>query len=167
MLEDDAERIKINGGVVVGDDGSPVSRAAVVWAAQDAARRGSTLHVLQAWSMTKAPRPSTWVPGYVPALPDWEAAVIQNLESRCANLLADTAGVAFEVHAVHAPAARALIEASEGADLVVVGTRGWGGFKGLVLGSVAEQVVRHAHCPVTVVRNQPVVRNPSLDGPSA
>ena len=152
MPENDADRVKLNGGVLVGDDGSPVSRAAVVWAAQDAGRRGSTLHVLQAWSMTKAPRPPTWSPGYVPAFPDWEAAVVRDLESRCANLLKDAAGVAFEVHAAHAPAARALIEASRGADLVVVGTRGRGGFAGLVLGSVAEQVIRHAYCPVTVVR---------------
>lgn len=150
----EADRVKISGGVLVGDDGSAVSRAAVVWAAQDAARRGATLHVLQAWSMTRAPRPSTWQPGYVPALPDWEAAVQEDLAARCATLLADTGGVRFEVHAVHAPAAKALIEASQGADLVVVGTRGRGGFAGLVLGSVAEQVVRHAHCPVCVVREQ-------------
>jgi len=162
---DEAEQVKINGGVLVGDDGSPVSRAAVVWAAQDAARRGATLHVLQAWSMTRAPRPATWKPGYVPAFPDWEAAVMEDLEDRCGNLLADTKGITFEVHAVHAPAAKALIEASRGADLVVVGSRGRGGFAGLVLGSVAEQVVRHALCPVCVVREQrapkPSQRNPT------
>ena len=150
----EAERVQISGGVVVGDDGSVPSRGAVVWAAKDAARRGVTLHVLQAWSITSAPRPASWTPGYVPALPDWEAAVVEKLGARCTDLLADTAGVVVEVHAVHDRPARALIEASRGADLVVVGTRGRGGFAGLVLGSVAEQVVRHAYCPVTVVREQ-------------
>lgn len=150
----ESERVQVDGGVLVGDDGSPVSRAAVVWAAQDAARRGVILHVLQAWSMTSAPRPASWAPGYVPALPDWAAAVAGELASRCTDLLAGIAGVDVEVHAVHAPAAQGLIEASQGADLVVVGTRGRDGLAGLVLGSVAEQVVRHAHCPVTVVRNQ-------------
>ena len=150
----EAERVQISGGVVVGDDGSVPSRGAVVWAAKDAARRGVTLHVLQAWSMTSAPRPASWTPGYVPALPDWEAAVVEKLGARCTDLLADTAGVVVEVHAVHGRPAQALIEASRRADLVVVGTRGRGGFAGLVLGSVAEQVVRHAYCPVTVVREQ-------------
>ena len=155
-----AERLEIDGGVLVGDDMSQVSRAAVVWAAQDAARRGVTLHVLRAWSMTSAPRPASWAPGYIPALPEWKAAVIEELGRRCDDLLADTKGTAFQMHAVHAPAAKALIEASKGADLVVVGSRGRGGFAGLVLGSVAEQVVRHAHCPVTVVRGQ-LHRSPS------
>ena len=150
----EAERVQISGGVVVGEDGSVPSRRAVVWAAQDAGRRGVTLHVLQAWSMTSAPRPASWAPGYVPALPDWEAAVVEKLDARCTDLLADTAGVVVEVHAVHGRPAQALIEASRRADLVVVGTRGRGGFAGLVLGSVAEQVVRHAYCPVTVVREQ-------------
>jgi nucleotide-binding universal stress UspA family protein len=152
MSERAPERVEIDGGVLVGDDGSPVSRAAVVWAAQDAARRGSVLHVLRSWSMTSAPRPPSWSPGYIPPLPEWQQAVMEELGRRCTELLATTEGRPFEMHAVHAPAAKALIEASKGADLVVVGTRGRGGFSGLVLGSVAEQVVRHAYCPVTVVR---------------
>lgn len=159
----EAERVEIDGGILVGDDGSRVSGAAVLWAAQDAVRRGTGLHVLQAWSMTSAPRPASWTPGYAPPFLDWEAAVIEELRRRCTDLLADIAGSAFQVHAVHAGAARALIEASRGADLVVVGTRGRGGFAGLVLGSVAEQVVRHAHCAVTVVREQPH-RSPSARG---
>ncbi len=157
------ERVEIDGGVVVGDDMSRVSRAAVVWAAQDATRRGVSLHVLRAWSMTSAPRPASWAPGYIPAWSEWEAAVIEELRHRCKDLLADTTGTAVQMHAVHAPAAKALIEASKGADLVVVGSRGRGGFAGLVLGSVAEQVVRHAYCPVTVVRGQ-LRRRPSADG---
>lgn len=154
------ERLEIDAGVLVGDDMSRVSRAAVVWAAQDAARRGVTLHVLRAWSMTSAPRPASWSPGYIPALSEWEAAVKAELARRCEDLLAETKGTTVQMHAAHAPAAKALIEASKGADLVVVGTRGRGGFAGLVLGSVAEQVVRHAYCPVTVVRGQ-LRRSPS------
>jgi nucleotide-binding universal stress UspA family protein len=57
------------------------------------------------------------------------------------------------LHAAHAPAATALLAAAEHADLLVVGSRGIGGFAGLLLGSTSEQLVRHAHCPVLVVRD--------------
>ncbi len=52
-------------------------------------------------------------------------------------------------------AARTLVDASKGADLLVVGSRGLGGFKGLLLGSVSQQCVQHAECPVVIVRAQP------------
>ena len=90
--------------------------------------------------------------GYVPPYTDWEAAVTSELDQRCAEQLVEFAKNAYIVHAVHGPAARVLIEASEIAELVVVGTRGRGGFTELLLGSVADQVIRYSHCPVTVVR---------------
>ena len=68
-----------------------------------------------------------------------------------AELLADVT-IDVEVHVVHASPAKALIAASESTELLVVGTRGLGGFRHLVLGSVAEQCLRHAASNVLVVR---------------
>ncbi len=61
-------------------------------------------------------------------------------------------GFPVEYHVVHSPSPQALLSASRGADVLVVGHRGRGGFSGLMLGSVAEQCVRHAVCPILVVR---------------
>jgi len=152
MHTGEVQRLRFDGGVVVGDDGSAVSHQAVLWAARYAGYRGVLLHVVQAWSMMSAPRPASWTVGYVPPFTDFEAAVTSELDQRCTEQLVDFAKNAYLVHPVHGHAARVLIEASEIAELVVVGTRGRGGFTELLLGSVADQVVRYARCPVTVVR---------------
>ncbi len=68
------------------------------------------------------------------------------------NKLGDHTDLAIQIHVVHSPSPQALLSASKGADMLVVGHRGRGGFAGLMLGSVAEQCVRHAACPVLVVR---------------
>jgi nucleotide-binding universal stress UspA family protein len=67
------------------------------------------------------------------------------------ELLGEAGGTTC-VHVVHAPPAKALLTAAKTADLLVVGTRGLGGFERLLLGSVAEQCIRHAACSVLVVR---------------
>ena len=139
------------GGVLVGDDGSPCAAAAVREAAAEAVRRGVRLHVVRAWSLTSAVRPEDVPPGIVPSMLEFEAATVEAERRRVAELLADSP-VEVEVHAVHAAPARALVEASATADLLVVGTRGLGGFKHLLLGSVAEQCLRHAASNVLVVR---------------
>lgn len=141
----------VAGGVVVGDDGSDGSRTAVRWAAQYAALCGSPLHVLRSWSIRTMSPPKT-SPGYVPPLSAFEAAVRAEMEESWAGLSADEPGVEVHLQPVHGPAARVLLEASETAVLVVVGSRGRGGFVELVLGSTADQIVRHSRCPVTVVR---------------
>ena len=84
------------GGVVVGDDGTATSRAAVRWAAADAVRRGGALHVVRAWSLTTAPRPRTWAVGYVPPFTDFEDAVREELARSRRPLVADLAGL--DVH---------------------------------------------------------------------
>jgi nucleotide-binding universal stress UspA family protein len=136
-------------GVAVGDDGSAGSREAVRWAAREAALRGSALYVLRAWSILDlAPAAAQ---ASVPALADLEGRVRAGMAADWAELGGDGS---VHLQPVHGPAVRALLDASDTADLVVVGSRGRGGFTELVLGSTADQVIRHARCPVAVVRPQ-------------
>ncbi len=146
-----AEAVHLDGGILVGHDGSRCAQEALTWAARLAVRADMDLHVLRAWSMTTAPRPSTWSPGYVPPLEDFEKAAHDELTRHVAGAGLDPA-VRVTCHVVHAAPAHAMIASAAGADLLVVGARGRGGFAGLLLGSVSDQVVHHAPCPVTVVR---------------
>jgi nucleotide-binding universal stress UspA family protein len=151
-MADVCEAVAIDGGVLVGHDGSACAQEALRWAARLAGRAELDLHVLRAWGMTSAPRPSTWEAGYVPPLTDFEQAVHDEL-ARCVRAADLDPAVRVHLHVLHRPPARGLIEAAAGADLLVVGARGRGGFGGLVLGSVSDQCVHHAPCPVTVVRS--------------
>jgi nucleotide-binding universal stress UspA family protein len=138
------------GGILVGHDGSHASSQAVRWAADLSCRLGVGLHVVRTWALSSAPRPSTWGVGYVPPLTDFEAAVLDQLRSDVEALdLRTDADVTC--HVLHGAAGRRLVESSEGAEMLVVGSRGTGGFGGLVTGSTAGQVIGHAHCPVVVV----------------
>jgi nucleotide-binding universal stress UspA family protein len=137
-------------GVVVGDDGSEASRDAVLWAAEDAARRGTVLHVVRCWQMTTAPQPASFEVGYIPPMEDWERAVLQELDAAWTSLRDRV--TELQLHAVHGNPGRVLVEASPDADLIVVGSRGHGRLANFVLGSVAAQVAREARCPVTIVR---------------
>jgi len=137
------------GRIVVGVDGSDGSCQALAWAVEEARLRDARLDVVHAWH-------EPYVGGYPYTLVsydprDWEASARQLLHELLAEV--DTGGVTVERIVVHDLAARALIEAAKGADLVVVGTRGRGGFSGLLLGSVSSHVVHHAPCPTVVVRN--------------
>lgn len=136
--------------VVVGVDGSPSSTRAVRWAALEAARRTARLSLVHVW---------TPVPTSVPhaaALGAYEDALV----TQGRQWLADAEGVAREAapdvptstSLVGGSVAARLIGRSAAAELVVLGSRGLGGFTGLVVGSVAVAVATHGHCPVVVVR---------------
>ncbi len=150
-MTDVCEAVTVEGGVLVGHDGSAGAQEALVWAGELAARTGRPLHVLRAWSLTSAPRPSTWEPGYVPPLEEFERAVREDLD-RCVAAAALDPAVEVHAHVVHRAPTDALMQAAGSADLLVVGARGRGGFTGLLLGSTSNQLVHHAPCPVTVVR---------------
>jgi len=145
------ESVRVEGGIVVGHDGSKCSQDALAWAGRLARRADIDVHVVRAWAMMTAPQPSTWEPGYVPPLTDWEQAVHDELSAHVAAVGLDPA-VRVTCHVIHKPPAEGLMDAAEGAHLLVVGARGRGGFRGLLLGSVSDQLVHHAPCPVTVVR---------------
>lgn len=140
------------GGILVGHDGSKDANQALRTAARMAAALGTHVTVNRAWSLMTAPKPPTATAGYVPPLEDFEAATLADLENDVAAVRAEFPNVTINTAVVRGNPATQLIEASENAEMVVVGSRGRGGFAGLVLGSVSEQVVRYAKCPVLVVR---------------
>ncbi len=128
--------------VVVGIDGSDASDRALAWAATAAARTGAVLegHCSQGVGYLYTPR-------------DEAQMASQRTIDEAADRVADMApGVTFKGVAHEGPAAKDLIDASEGADLLVVGSRGLGGFRGLLLGSVSQQCTLHARCPIVIVR---------------
>lgn len=151
MIGQVRDRALVLSGVVVGYDGSPPASRALVWAAQECRLRGVRLHVVRAWTISTASRALGWSASYVPGLPELEAAVRDEIEVAVGEALLPYPEVDVSVHPVYGPAARSLIGASERADLLVVGRRGGGGFAGLLLGSVTEQCVRHARCPVVII----------------
>lgn len=138
--------------IVIGFDGSDFAREALRKGLWLAAKLGAPVRIVRAWTISNAPRPKTWSPGYVPPVDDFAQAVLDDLSAATASVRAEYPGVEASLEAPHGAAGRELIKASAGAQLVVVGTRGLGGFSGLLIGSVSDQVVEHAQCDVLVTR---------------
>jgi nucleotide-binding universal stress UspA family protein len=140
--------------VVVGVDGSETSREALRWAAGEAASRGAELHVVHAWEV---PTPGAGVglsPGKRPgSAPETQRQQAEDLVNRqITEELQDLSGVEVRSSIGRGTAAGVLLEAARGADLLVVGSRGLGGFAGLLLGSVSAKMASHSPCPVVIVR---------------
>jgi len=135
--------------VAVGVDGSEGAAKALAFAAEEARLRGATLRVVQAWSV-----PPVTTLTYVPAelFDDARLEAERELDQQVTAALGFEPHVVVDKRLVEGPPAQALLEQSGDVVLLVVGSRGRGGFGGLVLGSVSTQVVHHATCPVTVVR---------------
>lgn len=139
--------------IVVGVDGSEASTEALRFAVEEARLRGATLKVVHAWDF---PYSAVAVAGY---LPQADGRLFEELREAAERLLdgaltgveAETEGISIERAVIEAPAPRALVDAAEDADLLVVGSRGLGGFAGLLLGSVSQQCAHHAPCPVVIV----------------
>lgn len=139
--------------IVVGVDGSAGSRAALRWAIEEARYRRGIVEVVTAYLPTYVPAAPDF--GYVPLDPvDVVEEVRKMQDDVVADIAAqvDTTGVPIEQRFLKGRAADTLIAAADGADMLVVGNRGRGGFRGLLLGSVSQQVTHHATCPVVIVR---------------
>ncbi len=158
-----AKDVDLSGGVLVGHDGSRFANKALSWALEYADAFGHHVTVVRVWVITTAPRPKTWESGYVPPLADFAAATLEALEADIAPVRAKFADAALSCQAVHGSAAKLLLEASERADILVVGARGRGGFLGLSLGSVSEKLTRFAKSTVVVVRADDSDPTPAAD----
>lgn len=143
------------GTIVAGTDGSEHARDALVWAVDEARRRGSELLVVHAWET-----PITAYPGPLMGARavDIEASIeaFHETADKQADemrtwLHANAAGVTAHVSVLEGAAATRLLEASADADLLVLGSRGHGGFSTLLLGSVSDQCVRRSVCTVVIV----------------
>ncbi|MFE5513261.1 universal stress protein [Streptomyces sp. NPDC056529] len=134
--------------VVVGVDGSLASHAALRWALRHARRTGATVHAVGAYDL---PGAGGWSAPAVDVLFDEEQAR-RSLSEELAEVLAPEDDVLLVQHVVRGNPAQVLIDESDGAELLVVGSRGRGGFASLLLGSVSQQCAAHASCPVVIVR---------------
>jgi nucleotide-binding universal stress UspA family protein len=138
------------GSVLAGVDGSEGSKVALRWADEEARLRGTQLVALHAWA-------PGWevTPGLVP-MPLPAETLRSDIERFLDEVVADVLGAErapeVERRLVETPAAFGLVRAATAGDLLVVGSRGHGGFAGLLLGSVGQQVAHHAPCPVVIVR---------------
>jgi nucleotide-binding universal stress UspA family protein len=132
--------------IVVGVDGSQNSQTALFWAVDEARRRNATVRAIYAWHQP-------FIGGYAELgeidLGDYSAEAEAVLKSAVAAV--DTAGVTVEPEVIAGRPAQVLVEQSKGASLLVVGSRGRGGFSGLLLGSVSQQAAHHAPCPVVII----------------
>lgn len=134
----------MSGRIVVGIDGSSGSAAALQFALEEAAMRGARVEAILAWHW-----PVMAAEGGLPADFDpagWAQSALDETLSGVA-----TGDTSVEGRIVEGHAAAVLVDAAADADLLVVGTRGHGGFTGLLLGSVSQHCVSHAPCPVVVV----------------
>ena len=137
------------GEIVVGVDGSDDSRKALAWAADAARLRGRPLRVVMAWSYLMPEGPD----GPEPFQPDYSAAdASRALKNVVDEVLGEDPGVELVLEATCALAAKALIERSKDASLLVVGPRDRSMHSRIDLGSVTAQLLHHAPCPIAVVR---------------
>ena len=136
--------------IVVGVDGSAGSIAALDWAVRQAEVTGSELTAVLAYSYDLA-----WIDGGMDYVPKWiERTAVEarrTLDEIVAERVPETSPVVVHAMVVEGPTARVLVEIAREADLLVVGSRGRGGFSGLFLGSVSQRCAERAPCPVVVV----------------
>jgi nucleotide-binding universal stress UspA family protein len=135
--------------VVVGVDGSESAATALRWAVAEATARGAELEVVHAWHLPYAGGYPYTTAVFDPTM--FEEAAKETVREALGGV--DLSGLAHPVRTVlvNEGASPALLETAKGADLVVTGSRGLGGFRGLLLGSVSHQVAHHATCPVVIV----------------
>jgi len=138
-------------GIIVGIDGSGHSQRALTWALKEAAAHQAPLTVLAVHPAVVGYAGGPLVYEQDAELTEKARAGAQAETDKALAALADSRPESVTVRAVHGIPADILVEASKDADQIVIGSRGVGGFGALLMGSVAQRVAQHAHCPVTVI----------------
>lgn len=144
--------------IVVGVDGSPASRAALRWAVNEArdhdatARdHDATVRAVSAWSLPYHQGEIGHLAGE--AMRELLAGYAERGLETTVGAAGGDGEIVIDRVVVQSEPTRALLDLAADADLLVVGSRGLGGFKGLLLGSVSQQCAQHARCPVVIVRD--------------
>jgi nucleotide-binding universal stress UspA family protein len=144
---------RLEGALVVAVDGSAASGAALTFADELAGRLREPLEVVLAWNFMNG-RGVRHAPDEQDLEQAWQRDAQELLETSVRDVLPSSRATALRLHAVHGNTVPVLLAVSRSAAQLVVGSRGRGGFAGLLLGSTSEQLLRHAGCPVTVVRSR-------------
>jgi nucleotide-binding universal stress UspA family protein len=138
--------------IVVGVDGSESSKAALAWAVRQAECTDASVEALIAWEHPIAFAGMPFAPIGAMAIPDFEKNARNVLAAAISETIDPSSPVKVSATAREGNAPRVLLDVADGADLLVVGSRGHGGFTEALLGSVSQHCVHHAPCPVVIVR---------------
>ena len=136
--------------IVVGIDGSDGARRALAFAVEEALLRDSDLRIVAAWHVPAQLFTAGVVTGQY-GVDAFETSMRTAAEKQVAETMTNREGLRYELAVLEGNAAVVLAEESERAELLVVGSRGHGGFSSLLLGSVSQQCAAHAVCPVAIV----------------
>lgn len=145
-----SDRVHESGTIVVGVDGSAPSQRALEWALRQAEATGAIVVAVRAWTVpTGYGTGALTVPGV-----QWHADAEKSLEAAVALTSGERLEVPVRRLVAEGHPVTVLLAQAKGADLLVVGSRGHGGFVGAMIGSVSRHVVNHAPCPVVVIRDE-------------
>jgi nucleotide-binding universal stress UspA family protein len=147
--------------IVVGVDGSASSKAALAWAISQARLTGETVEAVIAWEF---PVGYSFAFAASAAGVDFQGIAVQVVADAVAELSTLAGPVTIRSIAVEGNPTRVLLDASAGAELLVVGGRGHEGFTEALLGSVSQHCVHHATCPVMVIRDSQTSPGKALPG---
>ena len=139
--------------IVVGVDGSDSSKAALSWAVRQAELTGASVEAVIAWHYPVMLSGYAWVPVSAVEDSDFESISARTLSDAIAATADPGSRVKISTTVREGNAAQVLVDAADGADLLVVGSRGHGGFAGALLGSVSQHCAHHAPCPIVIIRD--------------
>lgn len=140
--------------IVVGVDGSPSSKAALKWAVRQAALTGSSVEAVIAWHYPPMYGGFGTAPVSAVDPVGFDEIAAKALNEAVAEAVDPASSVRVSMKVAEGNPAQVLLETAEGADLLVVGSRGHGGFTGALLGSVSQHCASHSPCPVVIIRGK-------------